>query len=84
MEQLLADEGIFLDLSKVDRATALNAWLMYHTLTKKELAIRLGVSPSAVTRLINGQRRSRRFLRRLVELGVPADLLPLGPKDVAA
>lgn len=41
-------------------------------LTQRALAERLGVNPSTVTRLLKGQRKSRRLERRIAEiLGIP-------------
>lgn len=68
--------NLVLDLSSVERATALNAWLAYHNLSKRELALRLGVGPSTVSRLISGQRHSPRLLQALARMGVPPELLP--------
>lgn len=40
--------------------------------TQRALAERLGVNPSTVTRLLKGQRKSRRLERRIAEiLGMP-------------
>ena len=40
--------------------------------TQRALAERLGVNPSTVTRLLKGQRKSRRLERRIAEiLGIP-------------
>ena len=42
--------------------------------TQKALAQKLGVNPSTVTRLLKGQRKSRRLERRIAEiLGIPAN-----------
>lgn len=71
-----AGTGLLLDLSLVERPAALNAWLVYHNVSKKELALRLGVGPSAVTRVIAGQRQSPRLRQALQQLGIPAELLP--------
>jgi len=71
-----AGPSLLLDLSLVDRSTALNAWLVYHNVSKKALAGRLGVGPSAVTRFIAGQRQSQRLRQALQQLGIPAELLP--------
>ena len=76
MRKTPAGSSLFLDLSKVDRSAALNAWLIYHNLSKRELSRRLGVGPSAVTRFISGQRRSPRLRAALELLGIPATLLP--------
>jgi transcriptional regulator with XRE-family HTH domain len=45
--------------------------------SQKALAERLGVNPSTVTRLLKGQRKSRRLQRQIAEL---LDL-PVGAKD---
>ena len=71
-----AGNPLLLDLSKVERPAALNAWLVYHNLSKKELALRLGVGPSAVTRFIAGQRRSPQLRLGMERLGIPTELLP--------
>ena len=42
--------------------------------TQKALAEKLGVNPSTVTRLLKGERKSRRLERRIAEiLGIPAN-----------
>ena len=42
--------------------------------TQKALAQKLGVNPSTVTRLLKGERKSRRLERRIAEiLGIPAN-----------
>ena len=42
--------------------------------TQKALAEKLGVNPSTVTRLLKGQRKSRRLERRIAEiLRIPAN-----------
>lgn len=65
-----------LDLTKVDRETALRAWLAYHEIGEKELALRIGASPSVITRIITGERSSKGVIERLVAAGIPAALLP--------
>jgi len=67
---------IVLDLTKVNRETALRTWLAYHRIEKKWLAEQLGVHRGTVTRLINGQRSSRDLVERLTALGIPRELLP--------
>lgn len=76
MDEPLAPAPLLLDLSRVERPAALNAWLVYHNLSKKELAHRLGVGPSAVTRVIAGQRKSPHLRQALERMGIPAELLP--------
>lgn len=65
-----------LDLTKVNRETALRAWLAYHGIGEKQLALRIGVSPSAITRIIKGERASRRLIAKLTDEGIPVFLLP--------
>ncbi len=67
---------IVLDLTQVNRETALKTWLAYHRIEKKRLAEQLGVHRGTVTRLINGQRTSRDLIERLAALGIPRELLP--------
>jgi predicted transcriptional regulator len=76
MDESPAGSNLLLDLSKVERPAALNAWLVYHNLSKKELAQRLGVGPSAVTRFIAGQRQSPRLRQAMERMGIPRGLLP--------
>ena len=41
--------------------------------TQKALAEKLGVNPSTITRLLKGERKSRRLEKRIAEiLGIPA------------
>lgn len=68
--------SIVLDLTKVNRETALRTWLAYHRIEKKRLAEQLGVHRGTVTRIINGQRSSRELVERLAALGIPRELLP--------
>jgi len=43
--------------------------------SQKALAERLGVNPSTVTRLLKGQRKSRRLQRQIAEiLGMPVNV----------
>ncbi|WP_035104267.1 helix-turn-helix domain-containing protein [Desulfohalovibrio reitneri] len=67
---------LVLDLSAVDRERALRAWLVYHGIGEKRLAEQCGVTPSTITRLIKGQRCSRKLIGMLVDMGIPASLLP--------
>jgi transcriptional regulator with XRE-family HTH domain len=67
---------LVLDLSQVERETALRTWLAYHGIGEKQLATQVGVSPSSITRIIKGERASRDLVERLVGVGIPASLLP--------
>lgn len=55
---------------------SLDAWLAYRDISKKWLAEKLGVHPSMITRIAQGKRAPKKRISQLIELGVPADLLP--------
>ncbi|QJT08929.1 XRE family transcriptional regulator [Oceanidesulfovibrio marinus] len=59
-----------------NRCQLLRAWLAFNGISNKELAIHLGTHTSFVTRLIKGERRPKDKIQRLVEYGIPANLLP--------
>jgi hypothetical protein len=65
-----------LDLKTPDRQATLNAWLALHGLKKKDLASRLGVHPSMITRILRGDRCPARRIAELAALGIPVHLLP--------
>lgn len=67
--------NLLLDLCKVDRRTALRTWLIYHGITEKQIAEKLNVSASTVTRLLAGERRNQEVLNRLSEIGIPPGLI---------
>lgn len=69
-----------LDLSVLDRSKALRVWMLYHKITSSGLAKELEVDPSLICRVLNCQKRSKRVLDKLVELGVPQSLLPVKKK----
>jgi len=68
-------ESIVLDLDQVDRSTALKCWLAYNGISVASLAQKLDVHPSTISRAINGERESLDIIARLIEAGIPADLL---------
>jgi len=45
-------------------------------MSKAELAGRLGVHPSMISRIISGQRAPAKRIAQLMALGIPAQLLP--------
>lgn len=59
-----------------NRCQLLRAWLVYNGISNKELAHHLGTHTSFITRLIKGERRPKDKIQRLVEYGIPKDLLP--------
>ncbi|WP_051261400.1 hypothetical protein [Desulfovibrio inopinatus] len=65
-----------LDLSKVDRETALRTWLVYHRIEIKNLATQLNVHSGTIIRVITGERPSRHLITQLISLGIPKHLLP--------
>lgn len=68
--------SLVLDLSLIDRERAIGAWLAFHGITKADLAREIGVDPSFITYVVQGKRKSRRIHAKLLEIGVPKELLP--------
>ncbi len=67
---------LVLDLTAVERKTALRAWLTYHEMDLFSIAGRLGVAHSTVTRLLKRDRASIKRVEQLRNLGIPRELLP--------
>lgn len=63
-------------LAKPSRQARLRIWLMEHGLQSKDLAHQLGVSPQTMSNIASGLRNPPHHIKRLIDLGVPADLLP--------
>lgn len=66
----------FHDAKKGVRQARLKAWLAYHGVGNRELAEKLGVHPSMITRIFKGERAPAERIAQLVELGIPKSLLP--------
>jgi|GEM_PF-3404053 transcriptional regulator with XRE-family HTH domain len=66
----------FNDLKQLPRQAQLKAWLAMHGIKHRELAIKLGVHPSMVSRIICGERAPGKRIRELMALGIPESLLP--------
>jgi transcriptional regulator with XRE-family HTH domain len=64
------------DLQYPSRQAELNAWLALRGIQKQELAKRLCLHPSMISRILQGQRRPAKRIAELVALGIPARLLP--------
>lgn len=65
-----------LDLSQPDRQARLDAFLSVHRISKSHLAALLGIHHSYVGKICSGERRPKEHIQRLIDLGIPADLLP--------
>jgi transcriptional regulator with XRE-family HTH domain len=59
-----------------EREAGLKAWLARRGIGHRQLARQLGVHPSMITRIFKGERRPPKRIRQLIDLGIPADLLP--------
>ncbi len=68
--------GLVLDLTAVERKTALRAWLAYHEMDLFFIADRIGAAHSTVTRLLKRDRASYKRVEQLRALGIPGELLP--------
>jgi ribosome-binding protein aMBF1 (putative translation factor) len=64
------------DVKKGARQARLKAWLAYHGIGNRELAEKLEVHPSMITRICKGERAPAERIAQLVELGIPRTLLP--------
>lgn len=65
-----------LALSAPTRQARCEAWLVQYGVTKTALAKHLGIDPTYVGKIIAGERRPQKHIKSLIEMGVPADLLP--------
>ncbi|MCF8104338.1 MAG: helix-turn-helix transcriptional regulator [Desulfohalobiaceae bacterium] len=70
------DNGLYINSKKFSRQARLNAWLSLHGIAKNELARKTGFSPSYISFLLNGKRRHPDALQKLIDLGIPEELLP--------
>lgn len=68
--------SLVLDLTAVDRKTALRAWLAYHEMDLFFIAERIGAAHSTVTRLLKRDKASFKRVEQLRSLGIPGELLP--------
>ena len=64
-----------------DRRDALRLWLVASKTTYVELGKLLGMTSSAVSQTVSRERMPVRYHTRLVEYGIPPELLPR-PEDV--
>ena len=70
----LAVEAIFLPTLSMHWVKIKIRMIEQGIYTQKALAEKLGVNPSTITRLLKGQRKSRRLEKEIAEiLGIPAD-----------
>ena len=66
----------FNDLKQLPRQAQLKAWLTMHGIKHRDLASKLGVHPSMVSRIICGERAPSKRIKELMALGIPESLLP--------
>ncbi|UQZ90537.1 hypothetical protein C4J81_15505 [Deltaproteobacteria bacterium Smac51] len=60
---------------------AIKKWLDENCITVKQVAVSVGLDPTAASQTIRGVSNRRKILWRLVELGCPHDILSL-PTDM--
>jgi transcriptional regulator with XRE-family HTH domain len=58
------------------RLEQLDNWLQEREITRTQLARRMGVHPSMVGKIFLGQKQTPARIRELIDLGIPAELLP--------
>lgn len=52
------------------------AWLVLNRIGLTELAKVIGASKTTLSETINGNRANPRYVEKLIEFGIPADMLP--------
>ncbi|WP_144082405.1 helix-turn-helix domain-containing protein [Desulfocurvibacter africanus] len=60
----------------IERDLRIEHWLRSNGVDRKQLAARVGCHRSYITRIFKGERAPASIIGKLVEIGVPADLLP--------
>ncbi|GAB6176899.1 hypothetical protein JCM16814_17900 [Desulfobaculum senezii] len=65
-----------IQLHKPTRQARLRAWMIEHGVESRDLARAVGISPQMMSMITTGERAPKDRIERLVELGVPRDLLP--------
>jgi hypothetical protein len=68
--------GKQIDEKNPSRQDRLRSWLALHKIRHGDLALALGVHPSMITRIVNGDRAPARRIGELAKLGIPRELLP--------
>lgn len=58
------------------RQDKLDAFLALRKIQKSEIAKNLGISPQMLTQIFNGRCAPPLTIDKLIEMGIPADLLP--------
>lgn len=59
------------------RLRGIRVWLAQNDLSQAQIARQLGISKPYLTRILRGQQRAVHVRKKLVKLGVPADLVEL-------
>ncbi len=65
-----------LNASNSSRQTVLKAWLVLNGYSMCDLAKKMEVHPSMITRIIKSEHAPAKRIQQLAQLGVPQELLP--------
>jgi predicted transcriptional regulator len=65
-----------LPLKPPTRQDRLRAFLAQHGLNQRKVAIRLGISEAYLGQIFAGKRRPEHYINKLVDMGIPSELLP--------
>lgn len=76
MEKIIVNLCESLHPQKPTRQARLKAWMATYGIEARGLARAAGVSPQMMSMIIAGRRAPRERIERLVQAGVPSDLLP--------
>jgi len=69
-------QGQIIDQKEVDRQINFDVWAIRNRITRNWLGEKVGVHPSMISKIIRGQKTTPRIIEELIQLGVPAELLP--------
>lgn len=76
MSSKVSEISEVLHLQKPTRQARLKAWMTAHGVSARAMAEVAGVSPQMMSMIIAGDRAPCKRIERLVNAGVPGDLLP--------
>jgi predicted transcriptional regulator len=79
--EIAMTECQILDNSVRKRQQEFDIWVIKRGITKGELARKTGIHPSLISKIIQGKRTTTRHVQRLIDFGVPENLLPVSGKS---
>jgi transcriptional regulator with XRE-family HTH domain len=65
-----------IDKTDMKRQQNFDIWVIKSGMTKGQLAEKAGIHRSLISKIVRGERSTPWHIKRLIELGVPAEYLP--------